>query len=68
VRALERIGVVENAQLRAGRRYENFGIAILAATITPGDVITATIMLMVPLALLYELGIWLARMRKPAAL
>jgi Sec-independent protein secretion pathway component TatC len=68
VLALVRIGVVEIDQLRAGRRYVYFGIAILAATITPGDVITATIMLMVPLALLYELGIWLARMRKPAAL
>jgi sec-independent protein translocase protein TatC len=65
VLALVRIGVVEIDQLRSGRRYVYFGIAVLAAAITPGDVITATIMLMVPLALLYELGIWLARVRQP---
>jgi sec-independent protein translocase protein TatC len=36
-------------------------MSIVAAVITPGDVITATVALMVPLILLYELGIWLAR-------
>ena len=41
--------------------YVYFGIAILSAAITPGDTITATVLLTGPLILLYELGIWLAR-------
>jgi Sec-independent protein secretion pathway component TatC len=40
-------------------------MAVLAAAITPGDVITATMALMVPLCLLYELGIWLASRSPP---
>jgi sec-independent protein translocase protein TatC len=67
VLALVRIGLVEVDQLKGMRRYVYFGLSILAAAITPGDVITATIMLMIPLALLYELGIWLARVQKPVA-
>jgi sec-independent protein translocase protein TatC len=66
VLALVRIGIVEIEQLKAFRRYVYFAISILAAAITPGDVITATILLMIPLIFLYELGIWLARVR-PAA-
>ncbi|CAN5473128.1 hypothetical protein BH09PLA1_BH09PLA1_32740 [soil metagenome] len=65
VLALVRIGIVEVQQLKSMRRYIYFVIAILAAAITPGDVITATILLMIPLGLLYELGIWLARAQKP---
>lgn len=60
VLALERIGIVEVAALRAGRRYVYFSMVIIAAVITPGDVITATVALIVPLIGLYELGIWLA--------
>ena len=61
VMALGKAGIVDTATLRASRRYVYFAMAILAAVITPGDVITATVALMVPLILLYELGIWLAR-------
>lgn len=61
VLALARIGIVEIEQLREGRRYVYFGLVIVAALITPGDAITATVALTVPLILLYEFGIWLAR-------
>jgi sec-independent protein translocase protein TatC len=68
VLALERIGIVEVAALRAGRRYVYFAMVVIAAIITPGDVVTATVALIVPLIGLYELGIWLARFgRKPDA-
>lgn len=60
VLALIRIGVVELTAMKQSRRYVYFAMAILAAVITPGDVITATLALMVPLILLYELGIVLA--------
>ncbi len=62
VLALVRIGILEIAQLKAWRKYVYFAMVVLAAAITPGDVITATVALMIPLCLLYELGIFLAGM------
>jgi len=64
VMALGKSGIVEIETLKTFRRYVYFGIAVLAAVITPGDVITATVLLMVPLIGLYELGVWLARPSK----
>jgi sec-independent protein translocase protein TatC len=61
VLALVRVGIVERETLKTARTYVYFGIAILSAAITPGDTITATVLLTGPLILLYELGIWLAR-------
>ena len=67
VLALERIGIVDVAALRSGRRYVYFAMVVAAAVITPGDVITATLALIVPLIGLYELGIWLATLGKKEA-
>jgi sec-independent protein translocase protein TatC len=61
VLALVRVGIVERDTLKDMRRYVYFGIAILSAAITPGDTITATVLLTGPLILLYEMGIWLSR-------
>ncbi|HEY7086468.1 MAG TPA: twin-arginine translocase subunit TatC [Tepidisphaeraceae bacterium] len=61
VMALVAVGIVERDALKKMRRYVYFGMSILAAAITPGDVVTATIALMIPLCGLYELGIWLSR-------
>ena len=60
VLALARIGIIQVEQLRGFRKVVYLIMAVLAAAITPGDVITATMALMVPLCFLYELGIWLA--------
>ncbi len=60
VLTLTKIGVVQVAQLRAFRRYVYFALAIVAASMTPGDVVTAMLALMAPLVLLYELGILLS--------
>ena len=60
VLALCKIGVVEVDQLRSLRKVVYFVMAIVACVITPGDAITATVGLMLPLCLLFELGIWLA--------
>ncbi len=62
--ALERIGIVNLETLKSGRRYAVFIIAIAAAAITPGADMASMIGLMVPLILLYELGIFLARAPK----
>jgi sec-independent protein translocase protein TatC len=62
VMALARIGIVEVSTLRNLRRYVYLGLSMLAAALAPGDVVTATIALLVPLVMLYELGIFLAKM------
>jgi sec-independent protein translocase protein TatC len=60
VLTLAKIGIVKVEMLKKGRRYVYFGLSVLAATMTPGDVVTAMLALMAPLILLYELGILLA--------
>ena len=54
------LGWVTPAQLREGRGYAIVGIFVLAALITPPDVVSQ-LMLAVPMCLLYELGIFLSR-------
>ncbi len=60
VLAIVRIGIVKIETFKRSRRYVYFGISILAAAMTPGDMVTAMIALMLPLILLFELGIFLA--------
>ena len=58
--ALSLMGLVTPAFLRSKRRHAIVLITILASFITPGDAITLTIMMMFPLVLLYEFGIFLS--------
>jgi sec-independent protein translocase protein TatC len=48
--------------LASKRRHAIAGITVVASVLTPGDVITVTLMMMVPLTLLYELSIVLSRL------
>ncbi len=57
--ALCTIGILLPDTLRGSRKMVYFVMAIVAAVITPGDVITASVALTIPLCLLFELGIWL---------
>jgi sec-independent protein translocase protein TatC len=66
VLTLVRIGIVDIATFRRSRRYVYFIISLIAAAITPGDLVTAMLALMAPLILLFELGIWLAAWNTPA--
>ncbi|MGH7505565.1 MAG: twin-arginine translocase subunit TatC [Longimicrobiales bacterium] len=59
---LSALGIVTSGFLRSKRRYAFAGMAVLSAMITPGDAITATVVMMGPLLLLYELSIALARL------
>jgi sec-independent protein translocase protein TatC len=59
---LSAMGLVTPEFLASKRRHALVGITVLASVITPGDVITVTVMMMVPLYLLYELSIVLSRM------
>ncbi len=60
IMALSVMGLVTPAFLRAKRKHAIVAITVLASFLTPGDIITLTIMMMVPLVLLYELGIILS--------
>ena len=54
------IGLVTPKFLREKRRHAIVGITVLASFITPGDAVTLTVMMMLPLVFLYELGILLS--------
>jgi sec-independent protein translocase protein TatC len=71
--ALSLMGLVTPAFLRSKRRHAIVLITVVASFITPGDAITLTVMMMFPLVLLYEFGIFLSagvyrrRQKKEAA-
>jgi sec-independent protein translocase protein TatC len=56
---LVKLGMVSQQQLREARRYVVVGAFVVAAVLTPPDVLSQ-FMLAIPLILLYELGIFLA--------
>jgi sec-independent protein translocase protein TatC len=58
---LVRIGMVTTDQLKAFRGYFVVGAFIIAAVVTPPDVISQ-LALAIPMCLLYELGIWSAKL------
>ena len=59
--ALTALGLVTPEFLAAKRRHALAAITVVCALITPGDVITLTIMMIVPLVFLYEISIALAK-------
>ncbi len=65
---LARMGILTAAIMRKGRRYAIVGIFILAAILTPPDVVSQLLMAC-PMLLLYEASIWVAAAfgRRPAA-
>lgn len=62
VMILSALGLVTPEFLKSKRRHAMVLITVLASFLTPGDVITLTIMLMIPLFFLYEFSIVLSRM------
>jgi sec-independent protein translocase protein TatC len=59
-----RVGIVTSKQLKKGRRYAYVGMFVIAAILTPPDIITQT-GLAVPLILLYEISILTAKWVEP---
>jgi len=57
---LSALGLVTPAFLRAKRRHAIVIITVLASLLSPGDVVTVTAMMMIPLVLLYEFSILLS--------
>jgi sec-independent protein translocase protein TatC len=63
---LERAGIVTRTQLKSGRRYAIVGAFVVAAVLTPPDVVSQ-LLLAIPLGLLYEvslLAIWFTERRR----
>lgn len=60
-----RKSIVTYAQLAKNRKYVFFGIFVLAAILTPPDVISQ-IMLGLPMYVLYEISVQVARLTKPS--
>ncbi len=66
---LTKMGIVDVAKLKEARPYVIVGAFVIAAVVTPPDVVSQ-LMLAIPMCLLYELGIFLARFvtkRQPEA-
>lgn len=61
---LSLLGWVTPAQLREARGYAIVGIFVIAAIVTPPDVVSQ-LLLAIPMCLLYELGIVAARLLAP---
>ena len=57
---LSKLGIVTPEALKKGRKYAVVVIFIVAAVLTPPDVISQ-IMLAVPILLLYEISIWICK-------
>lgn len=57
---LSALGLVTPAFLRTKRRHAIVIITVLASLLSPGDVVTVTAMMMLPLVLLYEFSIFLS--------
>ncbi|MDD3326532.1 MAG: twin-arginine translocase subunit TatC [Zoogloea sp.] len=57
---LVKLGIVDVAKLKEARPYVIVGAFVIAAVVTPPDVVSQ-LMLAVPMCLLYELGIFLSR-------
>jgi sec-independent protein translocase protein TatC len=64
---LARLGIVNAEKLRRNQKYAVLIVFIIAAVITPPDVVSQFLMA-VPLLILYELGIWIAKIfgKKPS--
>ncbi|HET7320994.1 MAG TPA: twin-arginine translocase subunit TatC [Longimicrobiaceae bacterium] len=60
--ALSALGVVTPEFLASKRRHAVLIITVACSIITPGDVVTITLLMMVPLVLLYEMSIFLSKM------
>ena len=61
---MTRVGWVDYQKLSVSRKFVFFGIFVLAAILTPPDVVSQC-MLGIPMYLLYEVGVQVARFTKP---
>jgi len=58
---LARVGIISSAGMASKRRYAIVGVVVFAAIVTPPDVLSQ-ISLALPMYLLYEASIWIAKL------
>jgi sec-independent protein translocase protein TatC len=63
---LARVGIVTIAQMRSARPYVIVGAFVVAAIVTPPDVLSQ-LLLAIPMCLLYEIGLVFAKFTSPKA-
>jgi Sec-independent protein secretion pathway component TatC len=61
VALLATIGIASSSDMARVRKYVWFGIAVIAALITPSPDVTSMMLLFIPMVLLYEAGLMAAR-------
>lgn len=59
---LAAVGIVPVAQMARLRRYVWFGMAIASAVITPTTDVVSMLFLLLPMVVLYEVGLWVGRL------
>jgi sec-independent protein translocase protein TatC len=59
--ALVSIGIVDVEFLKKKRKVMFFGMAVVAAFLAPGDIVTSMLALLIPLIFLYEFGLLLVK-------
>ena len=62
---LARVGVVDDLFLRKHRRWAILILAVAAAVITPSQDAFSMLAMFIPLVILYEASIWVARLVTP---
>lgn len=58
---MAKIGLVDSKMLSAKRKYAILLTFIIAALLTPPDIVTQ-IMMVIPVMLLYEISIWVVKL------
>lgn len=63
---LSKLGIIGYEVMARNRKYALLVIVILAAALTPGPDPFSQMMMAIPVYLLYEISIWIARIAKPS--
>lgn len=62
---LAKVGVLDDKMMRKYRRYAILANAVIAAVITPSQDAFSMLAMFIPLVVLYEISVWLARLVQP---
>ncbi|SHG89787.1 Sec-independent protein translocase TatC [Thermosyntropha lipolytica DSM 11003] len=62
---LSKLGIISHEAMARNRKYALLVIVILAAALTPGPDPFSQMMMAIPVYLLYEISIWIARFSRP---
>ena len=64
---LAKVGIVSSRMLSKNRKFAIVGAAVLACIVTPGSELVTSMILTIPLYLLYEISIWMVKIVNPGS-